>query len=134
MPEFIKRPFKLNGLIWLHFSSIFCVLNGLNVQLNGVFTCPAPLSKKTCATCAPAFVDSGDQERGIEMAFIYPGLEIVVASGDVFSGLTVGNAGEFAAEIIVESGGTVIDTGISTSGYLGLDPGAVAIGVVNSGG
>src|SRR5215475_8832241 len=73
-------------------------------------------------------------QRGIAMPLIVPGLEVLVLSGDVLSGLTVGDAGAYLAEIIVESGGTVIDTGISTSGHLELDPGAVAIGVVNSGG
>src|SRR5262249_13459198 len=77
--------------------------------------------------------DRRDQ-RGIAMPLIVPGLEVLVLSGDVLSGLTVGDAGAYAAEIVVESGGTVIDTGISTSGYLELDPGAVAIGVVDTGG
>src|SRR5262245_42203958 len=68
------------------------------------------------------------------MAVIIPGFEVLVNSGDVLSGLTVGDEGAYLADIIVQSGGTVIDTGISTSGNLELEPGAVAIGTVNSGG
>src|SRR5262249_13485869 len=68
------------------------------------------------------------------MAIIIPGWQVLVMSGDVFSGLTVGLSGGYLADIVVESGGMVIDTAVSTSGYLELDPGAVAIGTVNSAG
>src|SRR5215470_3299327 len=68
------------------------------------------------------------------MAIIIPGWQVLVMSGDVFSGLTVGVSGAYLADIVVESGGTVIDTGVSYQGELQLLPGAVAIGTVDSGG
>ena len=52
------------------------------------------------------------------MAIIIPGWQVLAMSGDVFSGLTVGASGAYLADIVVESGGTVIDTVVSTSGYL----------------
>lgn len=70
--------------------------------------------------------------REFAMAFIFPGSEVLVSSGDVLSGLSIGIDSDYPG-ILVESGGTIIDT-FSTSGYINLDPGAVAIGVVDSGG
>jgi hypothetical protein len=46
------------------------------------------------------------------MALSIPGWDIVVQSGDVFSGLTVGAYGAYFLSIEVQSGGTVIDTGV----------------------
>jgi hypothetical protein len=52
----------------------------------------------------------GTINRGIAMALSIPGRDIVVQSGDVFSGLTVGAYGAYFLSIEVQSGGTVIDT------------------------
>ena len=49
------------------------------------------------------------------MAIIIPGWQVLVMSGEVFSGLTVGLSGAYLADIVVESGGMVIDTVVSTS-------------------
>jgi hypothetical protein len=55
----------------------------------------------------------GKINRGIAMALSIPGWDIVVQSGDVLSGLTVGAYGAYLLSIEVQSGGTVIDTGVS---------------------
>jgi hypothetical protein len=44
-----------------------------------------------------------------------PGLALLIFWGDVLSGLTVGDARAYAAEIVVESGRTLIDIGFSTT-------------------
>lgn len=52
------------------------------------------------------------------MSIIIPGWQILVTSGDVFNGLTVGASRAYLVDIVVQSGGAVIDTGVSVSGLL----------------
>ena len=47
------------------------------------------------------------------MSFIIPGWQVRVTSGDLFSGLTVGAYGAYFLRVEVQSGGAVIDTGVS---------------------